>query len=65
MDTDYQLAYARISKLLKQMFIAEDEYLKNRSDQGKQGRYFALKKEVKNIIEPKQTSQAKIDWLGQ
>ncbi len=64
MDTDYKLAYNRLSKAVKLMLNAEKDFLKSTSDQGKRKTYFALRDEVMKIIEPKQTNQAHFEFLA-
>lgn len=64
MDIDYQVAYTQLKAKVKLMMATQKDFFKTR-DPAKLRTAKALEKEVEDMLNPKPSSQAKIDWLGQ
>lgn len=60
-----EIKYRVLADAVCKMLNAKDEWMKDRPNEKKKLTYFAYEKKVKEIINPKPISQAKLDWLGQ
>jgi hypothetical protein len=65
MDEDYKLRYLKLAEKVRQMLAAQKAYFKSGKDYQMLMASKKLEKEVDEIVNPKPSSQATIDWLAQ
>jgi hypothetical protein len=63
-STETQRQFESFKKKVKEMLECQQAYFKTKDFQLLK-KSKAMEKEVRDIITPKQSSQATIDWLGQ
>ena len=64
MDEDFKIKYMRLSEKVKVMIATQKEYFRTKK-LSTLHKCKALEKEVDEMINPKPSSQAKIEWLAQ
>ena len=64
-NEEIKLRYNKLAGLVREMLATQQLYFKSNKDFQLLKKSKALEAQVNDIVNPKPTSQAQIDWLGQ
>ena len=64
-NEEIKLRYNKLAGLVREMLATQQLYFKSGKDFQLLKKSKALEAQVNDIVNPKPTSQAQIDWLGQ